>query len=93
MWHCLNLVAEKLKKVLDKVQSRANIVAQWGAVAKWLGTGLQNHEHRFESGPRLHCPPFLSLDNFLLETFLSCIFFSVSGCCLPLLDYLMYGAL
>ncbi len=24
-----------------------------GAVAKWLGTGLQIHEHRFESGPHL----------------------------------------
>ena len=25
-----------------------------GAVAKWLGAGLQIHEHRFESGPHLH---------------------------------------
>ena len=25
-----------------------------GAVAKWLGTGLQIHEHRFESDPHLH---------------------------------------
>ena len=25
-----------------------------GAVAKWLGSGLQIREHRFESGRRLH---------------------------------------
>lgn len=37
-----------------------------GAVAEWLGRGLQSLVHRFESGPRL-------LDNSLLTLQLKCV--------------------
>ncbi len=31
-----------------------------GAVAEWLGRGLQSLVHRFDSGPRLYAFPLLS---------------------------------
>jgi hypothetical protein len=33
--------------------SRGTMLAGGGAVAEWLGRGLQSLVHRFESGPRL----------------------------------------
>lgn len=47
----------KVKKRLTRAHCLRTLVAfekLSGAIAKWLGTGLQNLLHRFNSGSRLH---------------------------------------
>lgn len=42
-----------LKKNLENQEKRANFAlanAKQGSMSEWLGTGLQNRSHQFESG-------------------------------------------
>ena len=42
------------QKDIDPQWMSVKLHAFHGAIAKWLGTGLQNLLHRFDSGSRLH---------------------------------------